>query len=118
MLQELARLLDEYARETDVVARYGGEEFVVVMPQTDLDGAGDLRRAAAAQSGEGVSLTISGGVAQAEGDTQDTLLARADSALYEAKSAGRNSVFYQDGDRAGAVVSPPSKPPRRSNTWS
>ena len=38
-LQELARLFDEFARETDVVARYGGEEFVVVMPQTDLQGA-------------------------------------------------------------------------------
>ena len=39
ILQELARLFDECARETDVVARYGGEEFVVVMPQTDMEGA-------------------------------------------------------------------------------
>jgi predicted signal transduction protein with EAL and GGDEF domain len=52
-----------------------------------------------------MSLTISGGIAQAcEGDTQDTLVSRADSALYQAKSAGRNSVYYQDGDRAVAVV--------------
>ena len=52
-----------------------------------------------------MSLTVSGGIAQAcEGDTQDTLLARADGALYQAKSSGRNSVYYHDGDRAGAVV--------------
>jgi GGDEF domain-containing protein len=49
-------------------------------------------------------ITISGGVAMAiEGDTQDTLLARADHALYAAKSAGRNSVFYHDGTQANAV---------------
>ena len=38
-LQELSRLFEECVRETDVIARYGGEEFIVVMPQTDLDGA-------------------------------------------------------------------------------
>ena len=105
MLQELARLFDEYARETDVVARYGGEEFVVVMPQTDLDGACIFAERLRRKVESEMSLTISGGIAQAcEGDTQDTLLARADSALYQAKSAGRNSVYYHDGDRAGAVV--------------
>ena len=106
MLQELARLFDEFARETDSVARYGGEEFVVVMPQTDLAGAAlfaeRLRQKVASQ----LSVTISGGVAQAaEGDTQDTLLARADSALYQAKSAGRNQVFYHDG-RLATMVAP------------
>jgi diguanylate cyclase (GGDEF)-like protein len=105
MLQELARLFDEFARETDVVSRYGGEEFVVVMPQTDLAGgalfAERLRQRVASQ----LSITISAGVAQAaEGDTQDTLLARADGALYQAKSAGRNQVFYHDGRLATAVV--------------
>ena len=98
MLQELARLIDESARETDVVARYGGEEFVVVMPETDLEGATmfaeRLRRKVEGQ----MSITVSGGVAQAaEGDTQDTLVARADGALYQAKSAGRNQVFFHDG---------------------
>ena len=105
MLQELARLFDEYARETDVVARYGGEEFVVVMPQTDLDGACIFAERLRRKVENEMSLTVSGGIAQAcEGDTQDTLLARADSALYQAKSSGRNSVYYHDGDRAGAVV--------------
>ena len=39
MLGQLARMIDESVRETDVVARYGGEEFLVIMPETDLDGA-------------------------------------------------------------------------------
>ena len=51
-----------------------------------------------------LSITISGGVAQAvEGDTQETLLARADSAMYEAKAAGRNGVFFHDGERLSTV---------------
>ena len=39
MLSQLARMIDESVRETDVVARYGGEEFLVIMPETDLEGA-------------------------------------------------------------------------------
>jgi diguanylate cyclase (GGDEF)-like protein len=98
ILQELARKFDESVRETDVVARYGGEEFVVVMPQTPLEGAcvfAERLRMAIAQV---LPLTVSGGVAEAlEGDTQDTLLARADAALYHAKTAGRNCVCRHDG---------------------
>jgi diguanylate cyclase (GGDEF)-like protein len=104
MLQELARLFDQSARETDVVARYGGEEFVVVMPQTDLDGAGLFAERLRMRVETELSITISGGVAQArEGDTQDTLLARADSALYQAKSADRNGVFCHNGQEITAV---------------
>ena len=103
-LQELARLFDEFARETNVVARYGGEEFVVVMPQTDLEGATVFAERLRSKVERQLSITVSGGVAQAvEGDTQDTLVARADSALYQAKSAGRNKVFYHDGRLAVAA---------------
>ena len=104
ILQELARLFDECARETDVVARYGGEEFVVVMPQTSMEGACQLAERVRVRVENELSITISGGVAQAvEGDTQDTLLARADGALYQAKSAGRNGIFYHDGEHIQAV---------------
>jgi diguanylate cyclase (GGDEF)-like protein len=104
ILQDLARLFDECARETDVVARYGGEEFVVVMPQTDMAGACMFSERLRFKVEKQLPITISGGVAMAiEGDTQDTLLARADHALYAAKSAGRNSVFYHDGTQANAV---------------
>ncbi len=104
ILQELARLFDEFARETDVVARYGGEEFVMVMPQTDLTGATLFAERLRKKVESQLAITVSGGIAQAaEGDTQDTLLARADGALYQAKSAGRNRVFYHDGRQANAA---------------
>ncbi len=62
MLQDLARLLDEYVRETDIVTRYGGDEFVVVMPQTDHKGACILSERLRANVQEKLSLTVSGGV--------------------------------------------------------
>jgi diguanylate cyclase len=98
MLQDLCRLLDEYVRETDIVTRYGGDEFVVVMPQTNRDGACMLSERLRAKVQEKLSLTVSGGVASAQkGDNQETLLTRADTALYQVKSSGRNSVFWNDG---------------------
>ena len=90
-------------RSIDLVARLGGEEFVVVMPETNLSAAVTvaerLRHAVAAEPfliqalGERRPITISIGVAEATaGDTVDTLLQRADEALYEAKNGGRNKV--------------------------
>ncbi len=105
VLRELARLLDESVRETDIVARYGGEEFVVVMPQTDLDGACVFSERLREKIEQQMTLTVSGGVAMALGDdTQDSLIARADNALYSAKAAGRNRVFFDDGEHVEPVV--------------
>jgi diguanylate cyclase (GGDEF)-like protein len=106
-LQELAKLIDEAARETDIVARYGGEEFVVVMPQTDLPGACVFAERLRAAVEEQIKLTVSGGVATAlDGDNAESLMARADQALYAAKAAGRNRVFRHDGELPEAVVAP------------
>jgi diguanylate cyclase (GGDEF)-like protein len=105
VLQELARLLDESIRETDIVARYGGEEFVVVMPHTDAAGGRVFAERLRSQIEGRMEITVSGGVASAEdGDTQETLIARADVALYAAKSAGRNCVFCHTGEAAEAVA--------------
>ena len=75
ILQTVARMLDDATRDTDLVARYGGEEFVIVMPQTEADGAAayaDRIRGAIEQLG---LITISGGVATAsEQDDPKTLL--------------------------------------------
>jgi diguanylate cyclase len=105
ILQELAALLDECARETDLVARYGGEEFVIIMPQTDLEGAcvfGERLRRKVQQQ---LTITISGGLAMAmDGDTRDSLLTRADSALYEAKANGRNAVYRHNGERLEPIA--------------
>jgi diguanylate cyclase (GGDEF)-like protein len=99
VLQELARLLDESIRETDLIARYGGEEFVVVMPQTDLEGASFFSERLRQKVEKEMSITVSGGVATAsDGDNAESLIARADTALYGAKLAGRNRVFLHDGN--------------------
>lgn len=105
VLQELARLLDESVRETDIVARYGGEEFVVVMPQTDLQGACIFSERLREIIEDRLSVTVSGGVAMVEdGDTVETLIARADTALYGAKLAGRNRVYFHNTDATEPVL--------------
>ncbi len=98
MLQALARLLDETVRDTDIVARYGGEEFVVVMPHTDLENACHFAERVRRLIEADLGLTISGGVTVAlDGDNAQSLLSRADAALYSGKAAGRNRIFRHTG---------------------
>lgn len=98
MLRTVARLMDENVRDTDILARYGGEEFVIVMPQTTLAGATAFADRLRERIDEQMPLTISVGVAEAgDGDNPQTLLARADAALYGAKAGGRNRVYRHTG---------------------
>jgi two-component system cell cycle response regulator len=110
-LRQLADRALRGVRSIDLVARLGGEEFVVVMPETSLNAAVTvaerLRQAVAAEpffihaTGDRRPITISIGVAVARpGDTVDTLLQRADDALYQAKNNGRNRVVAQDSNPA------------------
>jgi len=98
VLAELAAILRVHSREADSLARYGGEEFVIVCSHSGLDGATAhaerIRAAVAAHTFPVVGqVTASFGVAACcESDTAETLLARADAALYRAKTAGRNRV--------------------------
>lgn len=102
VLQSVARLCKGYVRDIDIVARYGGEEFTILLLETELAGARILAerlRAHVAQSrivtDQGaVGVTLSTGIADAqmESDGFESLLARADGALYAAKQAGRNRV--------------------------
>jgi two-component system cell cycle response regulator len=114
-LRQLADRALRGVRSIDLVARLGGEEFVVVMPETSLNAAvmvaERLRHAVAAEpffihsTSERRPITISIGVAIAQpGDTVDTLLQRADEALYEAKNNGRNRVVAQHGELAPALA--------------
>ncbi len=98
ILKLVARLFDETMRDTDVVCRYGGEEFVIVMPQTDLEGACVFSERLRSLVQSTLDVTVSCGVANAlDGDSPQSLLSRADNALYSAKAAGRNIVYHHDG---------------------
>ncbi|MBI3838457.1 MAG: GGDEF domain-containing protein [Planctomycetia bacterium] len=104
-LQAVARMLDEAVRDTDVVARYGGEEFVVVMPHTTLQNACHFADRVRLGIGSGLGLTVSGGLAMAiDGDNAQTLLSRADAALYSGKAAGRNRLYRHTGSDIEPVI--------------
>jgi len=98
LLKQIAALLDQQARDTDVVTRSGGEEFIVVLPGTELAGATMFAERMRLMVGRMTPQTVSAGVATVvEGDDSKTFLTRADSALYAAKAAGRNSVYCHTG---------------------
>src|SRR5262245_26564488 len=99
LLKQVASLLDQQARETDVVTRSGGEEFIVVLPGTELAGATIFAERMRYMLQRTTALTVSAGVAMvAEGDDCKVFLTRADTALYAAKAAGRNCVYCHNGE--------------------
>ena len=103
-LQAVARILDDSVRDSDVVARYGGEEFVVVMPHTNVQNACAFADRVRHTVETSLGLTISGGVTTAlDGDDAQSLLSRADAALYSGKAAGRNRIFQHTGVDVEAI---------------
>jgi diguanylate cyclase (GGDEF)-like protein len=99
VLKALVQTMLAGTRPYDLVARWGGEEFVILLPQTGAEAAFQvaerIRLAFAAQIVPAVNraITVSFGIAAAlPADSAETLLARADAALYRAKSGGRNRV--------------------------
>jgi diguanylate cyclase (GGDEF)-like protein len=111
VLTEVADRVRGEVREVDVVARYGGEEFVVVLPETERDGAGHTaeRICAAVRSrpfevaGLSLVVTVSIGAAvfPGHGDASATLIRSADDALYAAKSGGRDQWRMAADEPAG-----------------
>jgi diguanylate cyclase (GGDEF)-like protein len=107
-LAELARLILSCMRDRDSVARYGGDEFVVVLPQTKLAGACIFGERLRKLVVERTALTVSCGIAQYQnGDDQDSLLGRADSACYSAKASGGNRHFLHTGTQIREYRSAP-----------
>jgi diguanylate cyclase (GGDEF)-like protein len=109
ILRDVASLLMKDMREVDTVARYGGEEFVIILPETNAEGAlfvaQRLRRAVEqakffAGSPESIErLTISIGISVFGDDAEikRALIENSDAALYAAKKSGRNKVMlYSD----------------------
>lgn len=98
VLKRVATIMREASRDVDFVARYGGEEFLIMMPETEIEGAVDvaerIRKKLAADRLPAGKISLSVGVAgfPMHGDGPDALIAAADAALYEAKRAGGDRV--------------------------
>lgn len=120
VLCELAQRIESQVRVSDIAARFGGEEFVVLLPGTEIESgtllAERIRKAVSAKpieigGGNSVTITVSIGIASIapHRDVDDlktageSLLARADVALYNAKSAGRDQVATEQADNAAAI---------------
>lgn len=101
VLRQVAAIISHDARQPDFVARYGGEEFVIVLPETDSEGALFIAERLRYRIEQSVwtqrAITVSVGVASygSQADAE-SLLAQADQAMYRAKQAGRNCVMVAD----------------------
>lgn len=103
-LQQIASIMKNSIRSSDILSRYGGEEFVIIMPSIDISNAikkaEGLRRHIESfqfqigSAGQPPQITISIGVSSFpdHGTEYETLIAAADLALYKAKKGGRNRV--------------------------
>jgi diguanylate cyclase (GGDEF)-like protein/PAS domain S-box-containing protein len=113
VLKHLAEFMRKSLRTTDYVARWGGEEFTILLPETNLDDAGELlNRLRVGVSNHvipeiGRAVTLSFGVtAGTKSDSPEDLLKRADRALYTSKQTGRNKVIKLRRSAADAHSAP------------
>jgi diguanylate cyclase len=106
VLAALGNSLRRAIRREDAIARYGGEEFAILLPNTTAEQAAlvaqEVREAAARtivrHNQQTIAVTVSGGIAAIQPNERvETLIQRADAALYAAKAAGRNCAFLHDG---------------------
>lgn len=101
-LVHLSNIVRQVIRPTDAVARYGGEEFVIILPETDGVEAEqiivrvqrELTKRFFLHNHEKVLITFSAGVAtRHDGEVRESMIERADQAMYQAKHAGKNRVM-------------------------
>lgn len=104
-IRQTSQILTDALRRSDLVFRYGGEEFLVLLPETNLNGARGLANKIRSMTEDWVfgsakksfQLTLSVGVAELRAsESGHDMIARADMALYRAKERGRNRVEADD----------------------
>ena len=107
VLKNIAAVLRQTGRDSDIIARYGGEEFIIFLNNTDIEGAkiaAERIRAAVEQTvittenGERIPVTISLGVTNTQNGDIYAMAKEADIALYHSKENGRNqaTVFTEE----------------------
>ncbi|GAB3424433.1 diguanylate cyclase [Massilia agilis] len=120
VLREFARTVQSMVRGTDTFGRYGGEEFMLMLPETRAEDAlmlaervrGAVERMRAIDGASEIAVTVSIGVTEYRaGEEVGQAVARADEALYMAKSTGRNRVVRHGSD---CTVMQPGGPARQS----
>jgi len=98
VLRIVSQLMKDNLRNIDSIGRYGGEEFLIILPETTLDEGFQVaeRIRSKVEHGhygkEDLRITISGGVAEYNGESDVALLKKADDLLYLAKENGRNRL--------------------------
>ena len=100
VLKEVSQIILTYTREQDIAVRWGGEEFLILLPNTDLNGASVVAEKIRVNIFENLftelnlKVTASFGVSELkEEDSDENLILRTDKFLYEAKNAGKNRVI-------------------------
>jgi diguanylate cyclase (GGDEF)-like protein len=100
----IANILKKTLRDGDKVFRYGGEEFIIILNRIDDEHCKKIttrlldliRGNKLIYKGEGLRVTMSMGTTKyAQGDTHDSIIARADKALYKAKESGKNQIYAE-----------------------
>ncbi len=100
-LKKMASLLKEKLRVNDFIARFGGEEFAIILPHSSIENAftaaqgllSNISEAIFSYKARNISLSISIGISTfRKGDDSNSVLDRADKALYIAKNSGRNTI--------------------------
>ncbi len=101
VINQVVRIVRDTIRPSDLLGRFGGEEFLLLLPDTDPDSALEIaerirrkvRNASYDNRGSPIDMTVSIGVAAWDGEQSlETLIRAADSAMYQAKEAGRDQV--------------------------